>query len=186
MKKLLILMLVLGLTSIAGAALQISIDGDFHPEDSTIILDVSDTVILDIWSTVPIIPAGEGEGMWALACDTACAIIAGGSVVISHADWAIGIEPDPAGAGIPLPEGHNGVMGYIYTFGEPIPADTAIYDEIVFHCESLNGPTPVSLYQLDDEGGIVGIWDTVTIHQIPEPASMLLLGLGGLLLRRRK
>jgi hypothetical protein len=28
--------------------------------------------------------------------------------------------------------------------------------------------------------------DTIIVHQIPEPTTMLLLGLGGLLLRRRK
>jgi hypothetical protein len=30
------------------------------------------------------------------------------------------------------------------------------------------------------------IEDTLTIHQIPEPTTIALLGLGGLLLRRRK
>jgi hypothetical protein len=34
--------------------------------------------------------------------------------------------------------------------------------------------------------GYANVIDIVTIHQVPEPASMLLLGLGGLLLRRRK
>ena len=186
MRKLLILTLVLGLTSVASAALQISVNGDQNPIDSTIYLTPSQEIMLDIWTDIDIPTGGAGEGMWALTCNTGCATITGGDVVISNADWDIGIEQDAVGSGVVgLPAGHNGVMGYIYCSGAAIPAGT-IYDYIVFHCETDNGPTVVSLVQLDDYMNVIAEWDTVTIHQVPEPASMLLLGLGGLLLRRRK
>ena len=188
MKKLLVLLLVLGMASYASAALQISVNGDPNPEDSTIYLDVSDTVMLDIYSTVPIAAGDPGENeYWGLTCQTSCGYISGGMAVQVGADWSFEIFDDAAGVGMGnLPQGENGVGGMMATFGAPIPADT-LYDEIIFHCESLNGPTTVTLWRADDGGVVFETWDTVVIHQIPEPATMALLSLGGLfLLRRRK
>ena len=184
MKKMLILLLVLGLTSVASAALEISINGNYDLD--YIEICPSDTLILDIGTDIPIGPGGVGEGLWALGCATTCGAISGGIVIPAHADYEIGIVPSFEDLGVNgHPVGHNGVAGWIYSFGAEIPAGT-IYDQINFHCESENGPTIVSLYQLDDNGTVVAVWDTITINQVPEPASMLLLGLGGLLLRRRK
>ena len=80
------------------------------------------------------------------------------------------------------------MFGYIYTFGKTIPADTAIFDGIVLHFESDNGPTDIILYELDGASGsyVVGVWDVVVVHQIPEPASIFLLGLGSILLRKKR
>jgi len=55
-----------------------------------------------------------------------------------------------------------------------------VIDGISFHCEGLGD---VTLTLMDAAGGVL---DTQVIHQIPEPITFALLGLGGLFLRRRK
>jgi hypothetical protein len=66
--------------------------------------------------------------------------------------------------------------------------DTGIENPLATINFQFNGPGDVTLnlYQFKDS-----IWDTyasygMTIHQIPEPITLVFLGIGGLLLRRRK
>jgi hypothetical protein len=51
--------------------------------------------------------------------------------------------------------------------------------EYMFHCTGL-GDVSITLWE------DYGMPDAILIHQVPEPATIMLLGLGGLLLRRRK
>jgi hypothetical protein len=54
----------------------------------------------------------------------------------------------------------------------------------LYHC---CGPESEYVYiDLYDAADLSGPQDTIIIHQIPEPATLALLGLGGLFLRRRK
>ena len=46
-----------------------------------------------------------------------------------------------------------------------------------FHCE---GPGDVTMYLVDNNGEVL---DSQVIHQIPEPMTMALLGIGGLAMR---
>jgi len=184
MKKLLILMLVLGLASVANAvcdSLQISVNGEKNPVNSQINVMPSDHLVLDIWTNADIV-AGTGEGWWAMTCKTQDGVISGG-VTLWEGDAAI--YPDPAGAGVILPAGENGVFGQQgLAVVSKIPAGSTVYDQIDFHCERMNDVV-VTLWLINDDLTVTP-QDSVIIHQIPEPATMLLLGLGGLLLRRRK
>ncbi len=180
MKKLLIFMLVLCMASLANATLQISVNGNMNPTDSDIWLLPTETLNLDVWTNAEITP-GTGEGYWALIASTAGSTISGG-VVLVEGEGGLQIYGAPVPA---APAGENGIWGAIALATIPsISADTVIFDEILFHCEA-EGDVTVTLLM----GPAPGAWspvDSVVIHQIPEPMTVLLLGLGGLFLRRRK
>jgi hypothetical protein len=189
MKKLLVLMLVLGLTSIAGASntdkiVQLSVNGEVADEyfrDNP--LGPSDTVTLDAI-------LADGVAMDAMELDLEIIGAATISLPDNPTDIIVGgfeswslIVDDVTDKGI-------GIMAGV-TFGE---VDGKIIDLITFHCEG-NGAVTVNLtiagsnHILAPEDRLLTAADlgSIVIHQIPEPMTITLLGLGGLaLLRRRK
>jgi hypothetical protein len=187
MKKFLILMLVLGLTSLASAnlvGLQISVNGMMVEDPPVINLQPSQTATLDIFTDIGI-PAMSSRDM-VLIVDTGCGLITGGVALKPNASAGLVVYTAQENAYY-VPEGQDGGLFSMASYGDAIPGMTKLFDYITFHCESLNGPTVITLAELDEEGSYTGaIYDTVTINQIPEPATIALLGLGGLLLRRRK
>jgi hypothetical protein len=178
MKKLLVLALVLSVASLANAALVVSAPG-YNGE----MLNPSDTVVLAI-GTDAVISPGVGEGFWALGASMAGATVSGG-VSLYPTEGGIAIFDDAVTAGIQLPAGDNGVFGMIGLGTLPNVQPGGIYDGIVFHCEG-PGDVTVTLYMVSgDTGEILSTLNSVVVHQIPEPFTMGLLGLGGLFLRRR-
>lgn len=195
MRKLLILIVVLGMASMASATLQISVNGSQEPVDSEIIFDIGDVpsgiLTLDIWTDADV---GVFETVtWALiVTDSSEGTITGG---IGVAPWNYPIWAGDAvdNAAIVLDPPYTGKAGTYLSgmSGNPLTGDT-MYDEFLFHCEG-EGDAVVELWTLvnsvplpDEAYVLTTLLDTVTIHQIPEPMTMALLGLGGLLLRRRK
>ena len=186
MKKLLILLV--SMASIASAVPVMTIDGGAAPEEIT--LDVSDEMIIGatidpdlVGGTLDFVLSNE-QG----ALDT--------SAVVTNPNYSLlGIVDQPWDFAWVV---NMGATPQYVSFGggnfQTANGDTRwIIDGLLFHCES---PTDVTLTMVAGTGGIdysTGtdiaegtILGTVLIHQIPEPMTIALLGLGGLLLRRRK
>lgn len=170
MKKLVALMLVLGLATAANATISLSLNGSPAPDEYTM---NQDTVVkIDITSDLDNMPYGawigldpaEGLGEW-------------------QGSWTIyPIAGNTAGAQLP---GETGYPGWCFAEAKTSDPDNAPitagkHFEIDYHCTGL-GDVAIILQDFQ----LVEV-DRIVIHQIPEPVSMLLLGLGGLLLRRRK
>lgn len=210
MKKLLVVMLVLSMATIASAGLQISVNGLIDNPDSTITLAPSDTVKIDI--------QGDGgtqapRGMYLILTpykdplgeiyNPQLAEMAGGGLMGTV--WAPTSEYGyQDGTYLRNLNGYP-AMGFntdsaLYVNGVYIDPQVnpnysgTIVDNIILHCLGVGDVTLqlVSITQLvDEESGAWGtpeitVWDTQVIHQIPEPMTMALLGLGGLFIRRNR
>ena len=191
MRKLLILIVVLGVASMANAALQISVNDEQEPVDSEIIIDPVDVpsgiLTLDIW-TDAIIGAFSSQTIALIATDDTVGTVDGSGYSSPLAFNLVGqVEDFPS---VNNPAGSTGPFGGYFT-AAAIPLGSTLYDDILFHCEA-GGDAVIELWDMTETEVGSDVWnlttllDSVTVHQIPEPMTMVLLGLGGLLLRRRK
>lgn len=163
MKKLLILMLVLGMTSAASAA--ISLGGVIN---GTIDLDTTGIVTVISDDTEP----------WAgfIGFDPSVVGVSGVTATLDAGQDAL-VEPDP-----------EGWTGYYFfeakDMSEPFDSvQPGVQFEISVFGAALHDVYTIDLYAADWET----ILDSGTVTVIPEPMTIALLGLGGLfLLRRRK
>lgn len=172
MKRTILVTLILTIASIAYAAsLELSVDGQIDgPENVTeVTVAPSGTITIDVWANtggganifwLGIEPVG-GTGEWLPETAQVFSEAPGNYVVEAYDSmwWLSRIEePDPTDLG-----------------------DEGKWYEIDFHCLG-EGDVNIVLYN----EGFDTVWDTILVHQeIPEPMTMSLLGLGGLLLRRR-
>ena len=175
MKKMLMLILILGIASFANAAisLQTSTSGtSFSDPGAAITLLPSDTVWIGVnqdiaenfaaYVIMDTTSLGSWTGLSAIYSPPALAAVVGWTY------YGTGVDPgmDAWFGDFTLPGLEQGGPG--------------VFGAVQFHCEA-PGDVLITLY---DEAFVPV--DTLTIHQIPEPATMALLGLGGLFLRRRK
>ncbi len=168
MKKLLVLACLLCISAFAPAALQISVEGDPDPVDSEITIYPSDMLNLGIYGDG--VPVGQALYWLMMVDETMGALFYDDGYIHPYVYY-----PNPY-------PGYSWVGGAIDGI-VPIPPGQLV-DGIEFHCEA-QGDAIVALYSSAD----TVYWelaDTVIIHQIPEPATMVLLGLGGLLVSRRR
>jgi hypothetical protein len=174
MKNLLVLMLVLVMAAGANATLQLSLNGSPAPDEYT--MNVCGTVKIDVTSSV--------NGAYLAYLELADKGKEASGLAPTFGEWVppMTILPEAGEMAKVTPD----FMGYLSTWelsaaGVTTPVTPGKHFEIDFHCTAM-GDAVILLYDINWDVPV----DTLTIHQIPEPASMLLLGLGGLLLRRRK
>jgi hypothetical protein len=178
MKNLLIVFTVLVMASAANAALFISVNGMPNPPDTAIELLPSQHAVIDVTGDGTTgggvffmgVKAGD-PGL--LDCTNAVMLWKGNAAAIYPLD-----DPDTAAIlGLDNPVTLLELTHVGTTFP---PLVGLIADLIDFHCV---GEGDVTLLLLNGDGDTV---DSQVIHQIPEPITFALLGLGGLFLRRRK
>ena len=201
MRKLLALLLVFSMASVASASLSISVHDPtgggtwdpLNPQDSEITIGISDELILDVHISDPDGIPPFGGYAYALVVNTLDADIGGGQVPeMPDPLWDAKLIGPTAGDDTMLPpQGEEGVGGSLFNLGfTAIPAGTVGLDGVMFHCRKPEGDAVINLYKMSSGVPIdpaTDLLDSVTIHQTPEPMTMALLGLGGLgLLRRRR
>jgi hypothetical protein len=189
MKKLVITLFVLAVASGANAGLKISVNGAVDPPDTQVTLNESDYATIDIQGLDPAQPMGSfflginlAGGEYGSIDISAVTIPYRGSTksinpLDSDISAILGVEY-PGGAMIEL-------VDLVSPPAVPRPLLGLLVDNIKFHCDGYDPiqiPTDVTLTLFDIEGNVL---DTQVIHQIPEPITIALLGLGGLLVRRR-
>jgi hypothetical protein len=178
-KSLLILMLVLGLASAANANLLISVNGVVDPPETEVTLTPSQTAVIDIMGD------GRATGVDFFLIPDATGNVSNG--VMLYPGNLSSLITYTKGDGICdwLNEnGYPGAKSAVYMgFGnvpDPMPLDGKLVDEIIFHCVA-PGDSVLTLVSAD----LTTVEDIQIIHNIPEPMTIALLGLGGLALRRK-
>jgi len=187
MKKLVVLMLVLGICSVTNAGLKLSVNNVVDPPEPTVPLNPSDNAVIDIQGLDPAQPMGTFYfGINLVGGEYGSLDISGATLHYGGTNQSIvPMDPDIAGMlGLEVGGAAIELVDLVPPPAVPKPLLGRLVDNITFHCDGYNPNAPdVTLSLFDIEGNLL---DTQVIHQIPEPITIALLGLGGLFLRRRK
>ncbi|MCK5175354.1 MAG: PEP-CTERM sorting domain-containing protein [Planctomycetes bacterium] len=188
MKKLVVLTLVLSMASLATAGLEISINGvqglsGYHPTTGS-----GTIATLGVYSADGF-GAFTAENIALIAVDDTMATIHGTGYTSPVGFNLVGQVEDFAS--VTTPAGSTGVFGGFFSAAAQ-GAGQVLYDDIIFDFTAMaagGGDTTIELWAITDTGGdnwvLSSLLDSIYV-MVPEPTMMALLGLGGLLLRRRK
>ncbi len=188
MKKFMVLAMVLGIASLATAAATFSVAGGTESQIVPGAIEVapSDVITIEVVADF----ASNGFALEAFSSE-------GGTATPGEVNATLSFLPNPGQAvNADVADGYQLITaagGSV--FGASIEPGAAIYS-FTFHVPELPFSTVIEIYGLDvvgTPGSYVSNAATfqteaiapLTLHVVPEPISMGLLGLGGLFLRRR-
>ena len=208
MKKLLVLMLILATASAANASISLSING--QPNPGAITLVTSQTITLDITIGDTQYMGGDLEivvtnPQGALDTSGMTTIATPVTRLYMFGSWVQGAQAWESGAWQTLVDQPQDVIISGGNINWNTVGPYTLMDGLVFHCEeatevmiNLVAASKQTYLDHDETGGNLGphdpplyaqgaIIDSIHVTQIiPEPMTIVLLGLGGLFLRRRK
>jgi len=193
MKGTLIIALVLLAATVANAGLHLTVDGGPNPGEIT--LAPSDTITLGA-----VVGPGFGLGDFLISLSNAQGSLDASGVEFSQGieiiyipDYGSILQPwdipwDGSGCWPVPPDPPNDAQHFSFGGGN-LPPTVTLFDEIVmsgliFHCDE-PGDVIITLEEYLVGGEVVWL-EEIIVHQVPEPATMILLGLGGLMLRKRR
>ena len=173
MKKFVVLMLVLGIASFASAGLTWT-DGAGNDVSTITLTSTSDTAVVYISSDV-------AAGGWFSAS------IADTSVAEFTAATKLDAMGNTGSASLYLTGGQYNVYGKAMDDDPQVAPNIEVGDwiEVVIHATGA-GPGSTTANSFAIGTATIGPGTDLIINHIPEPATIALLGLGGLLLRRKK
>ncbi|MFA5785070.1 MAG: PEP-CTERM sorting domain-containing protein [Phycisphaerae bacterium] len=162
MKKLIVLLCVLIVTSTASATISLTVS---QPSTESLAIEVTGTIDQDLY----IVLSSNGTlGSYALGVDA------------PDLSGYAGPTDDLTGTGFDPPAGFSGQYWVMAT------SDNINYPITGEFLTALGGAAgdQVNIRAFDETVGYLGDFGTITL--VPEPMTIALLGLGGLFLRRRK
>ena len=196
MKKLLILMLVLGLASAANAVVvQLSFNGNTDGENgdtvnanNTYTVTVSTDFVINVESDLDDIAYDRYIAVYDVGSRYGDCFDVSGFTVANGDIYGInqgGVHTDGGDAGDDASITDPGVPNTLQVSAADMPPEpfniaAGTQFDWLLHCES-DSDVYVDLMLLD-----YTVTDRILIHQVPEPMTIALLGLGALFLRRRK
>jgi hypothetical protein len=179
MKKLLALVLVLAVVSLANAAMVL--DLSVGADNAADVLLAPGSFVLSVTNSGNFVQPADFAG-FGLVVISGSGTISGG-VVTALAPSASGFDTDPANqADLAALFGGAGVYGTIASWTAGTFAGGKYLDGITF--DYAGGDVLIQLITTADFETFT-VADSVLVKQIPEPATMALLALGGLLFRRK-
>jgi len=170
MKKVVTLVLVLCLVSMANAALVRTLTVGGADAGAAMNLEVGSPIVIGVDASYGASDAPLGSILKIANADAAEGAWSGRAIYAAAGDTAAWNLTTPANA------------NYVQYTGAPAIGSWA--DGIQIDATFTGSTLGTTLIELRDYTG--ALLDSLTITQVPEPATMALLGLGGLLLRRKK
>jgi hypothetical protein len=162
--------------SVANAAVLIGVDELMNP--GYVDVQIGGTANISIWTDSSINPGGDFTFGFLGIHDGEPGMLSGGV-----GDPHILIYP-PTDPQWELPPGFSSGFWFSYDGIEPVPGGGLLIDGIIFECSGI-GNVNLWLYGTTDFMEM-NLYDMQTIHQIPEPGTIAFLGLGAMLLKRRR